>query len=216
MYCEASKHYERAYNLYRVEGYHFHRCMELLEEIANMSILQNDFKAAAEDFLTIFEAYYKNELLRFTRMKYFAKACLSFLVENPKISITYIEEKVDNASLSYTDIDMVKGIRNAVQKKNYDSFKSLIGVKYSSKLDTDYTLRVIVRAIEKKYFLVANGSEKKNGKLPAANEDINLENQSEDEKIDKADQNQSKIISKDNSPTAQSMAKSSANAQGKE
>ncbi|MEN2496761.1 MAG: hypothetical protein MHMPM18_001240 [Marteilia pararefringens] len=112
---------------------------------------------------------------------------------------------------------MMKGIRNAVLKKNYDSFKSLIGIKYSSKLDTDHTLKDIILAIERKYFLDENGSEKKYGKLPAAaDDDINLENESEDEKIDKGDQNQSKMIIKDNSPTAQSMAKSSANAHGKE
>ncbi|MEN2500104.1 MAG: hypothetical protein MHMPM18_004272 [Marteilia pararefringens] len=110
---------------------------------------------------------------------------------------------------------MVKGIINAVQDKNYDSFKSIIRRKYSYTLDLDHTLRDIVFAIEKKYFIIENGSEKKYGKLPAADDDINLENLLEDEKIDRSDHNKSKIISKDNLPTAPSLPNSSINALGK-
>ncbi|MEN2496648.1 MAG: hypothetical protein MHMPM18_001140 [Marteilia pararefringens] len=216
-YGKASKHYVRAYNLYRVDGYHFYRCIDLLEKFADLSILRNDFEAAAKYFLMLVEACHKYKSGRLNDGEYIVKACLSFLVDNPNKSTDYFIANRQNANFLQSNIDMVKGIINAVQKKKYDSFKSLIGVKYSSKLDTDHTLKDIIFAIEKKYFLVENGSEKKYGKVPAAaDDDINLKNQLEDEKIDTAHHNKSKVISKDNSPTAQSIAKSSANAQGKE
>ncbi|MEN2496652.1 MAG: hypothetical protein MHMPM18_001144 [Marteilia pararefringens] len=213
---EASKHYERAYTLNRVEDKHFYCCMELVEKQANFKILQNDFEAAAKYFVMIVENCQNHGSMRSNSVKYFVRACLSFLVENPKKSRDYIEEKVDIASLSYSGLYMVKGIIDGVQENNYDSFKSLIRRKYSYILDTDHTLRDIVLAIEKKYFLVENGIKKKHGKLPAADDDINLENLLEDEKIDRADDNKSKLISIDNSQTAQSSRNSSESSEKEE
>ncbi|MEN2498288.1 MAG: hypothetical protein MHMPM18_002590, partial [Marteilia pararefringens] len=135
---------------------------------------------------------------------------------NPKKSSDYFKEKRQNANFSQLYADIVKGIINAVQKKNYNSFKSIIRRKYSYILDQDQTLSDIVFAIEKKYFLVENGSKKKYGKLPAADDDINLENLLEDEKIDRADDNKSKLISKDNSQTAQSSRNSSESSEKEE
>ncbi|MEN2499998.1 MAG: hypothetical protein MHMPM18_004174 [Marteilia pararefringens] len=98
LYDKASKHYERAYNLYRVESNHFTDCNKMLEKQANLSILQNDFEAAAKYFVMIFEAYHNHESLRFNSVKYFVKACLSFLVDNLKKSSDYFKEKEQNAN----------------------------------------------------------------------------------------------------------------------
>ncbi|MEN2500792.1 MAG: hypothetical protein MHMPM18_004941 [Marteilia pararefringens] len=155
------------------------------------------------------EARHNHGSMRSNSVEYIVKACLSFLVHNPKKSSDNFEEKRQNANFPQLYLAMVKGIIDAVQKKNYNSFKSLIRRKCSYILDEDQTLSDIVFAIKKKYFLVENGSKKKYGKLPADDDDINLENLLEDEKIDRADHDQSKMISKDNSQTAQSSRNSS-------
>ncbi|MEN2496653.1 MAG: hypothetical protein MHMPM18_001145, partial [Marteilia pararefringens] len=98
MYGEAAKHYDIAYNLYRVDGYHFYHCIELLEKTANLSILKNDFEAAAKYFLMIEEAYHKYKSGRLNDGEYIVKACLSFLVDNPKKSTDYFIAKRQNAN----------------------------------------------------------------------------------------------------------------------
>ncbi|MEN2496756.1 MAG: hypothetical protein MHMPM18_001235 [Marteilia pararefringens] len=100
MYGEASKHYEIAYNLSRVEDDYFTHSNVVLEKQANLSILQNDFEAAAKYFVMIVEACHNHGSMRSNSVKYFVRACLSFRVDNPKKSRDYMEEKVDIASLS--------------------------------------------------------------------------------------------------------------------
>ncbi|MEN2498290.1 MAG: hypothetical protein MHMPM18_002592, partial [Marteilia pararefringens] len=96
LYGEASKHYERAYNLYRVEDNDFYFCFELLEKQANLSIRQNDFEAAAKYFVMIVEACHNHGSMRSNSVEYIVRACLSFLVDNPKKSSDYFKEKRQN------------------------------------------------------------------------------------------------------------------------
>ncbi|MEN2496760.1 MAG: hypothetical protein MHMPM18_001239 [Marteilia pararefringens] len=64
LYGEAAKHYDIAFNLYRVDLHHFDRCFELREKTANMYILQNDFEAAAEEFEMLGEDCHKYDSRR--------------------------------------------------------------------------------------------------------------------------------------------------------